>query len=183
MFHRLFYPQVPVVITAEFQGTIGAMPAIWCMPLSFKPPLVGVAVAPDHQTHRLIIEAKSFCVNWLDFSHAKQIGGLGDISGSDQVNKLSLVGLTAVKGTRTSQPLVKEAAAVLECRLLEKHRTGSHELVIGKVESAIASECFDNYWDFAKYDPPLYAGTVDGERKSWVFISTHGKTRRVPLKQ
>jgi flavin reductase (DIM6/NTAB) family NADH-FMN oxidoreductase RutF len=35
--HRLFYPQVPVAVTAEFEGRIGGMPAIWCMPLSFTP--------------------------------------------------------------------------------------------------------------------------------------------------
>jgi flavin reductase (DIM6/NTAB) family NADH-FMN oxidoreductase RutF len=48
--HRLFYPQVPVVVTVEHTRRIGAMPAIWCMPLSFNPPLIEVSVAPEHET-------------------------------------------------------------------------------------------------------------------------------------
>jgi len=182
-FHRLFYPQVPVVITAEFQATVGAMPAIWCIPLSFKPPLVGVAVAPDHETSRLIKGARSFCVNWLDFSHANQIGVLGDISGKGHANKLSIVGLTATKSPEGSCTVVQEASAVLECRLRESHRTGSHDFMVGEVERASAGESFTDYWDFTKYDPILYAGTADGERKTWVFMSTHGDTRRVALKR
>jgi len=48
------------------------MPAIWCMPLSFNPPLVGVAIAPEHETYRIIMDAGAFGTNWLAFSHARQ---------------------------------------------------------------------------------------------------------------
>jgi len=56
-FHRLFYPQVPVIITSQFEGRVGGMPAIWCVPLSFKPPLIGVAIAPEHETYKILIDA------------------------------------------------------------------------------------------------------------------------------
>ena len=180
-FHRLFYPQVPVVIAAEFEGTIGAMPAIWCMPLSFKPPLVGVAVAPEHETYRLISGARSFSVNWLEFPYANQIGDLGDVSGKELADKLSLVGHAVTRNTKTSSPVIKEASAVLECQLWERHKTGSHQLILGQVEHASASRSFGDYWDFSKYNPPLYAGTVGGEQRSWIFMSTHGETKQVPL--
>ena len=91
--HRMFYPQVPVVITTEFQGHIGGMPAIWCMPLSFNPPLVGVAIAPEHATYRMLIGAQAFGVNWLNFSFAKQVGDLGETSAEGVRDKLSAAGL------------------------------------------------------------------------------------------
>lgn len=180
--HRLFYPQVPVVVTAEFEDQVGGMPAIWCMPLSFNPVLVGVAIAPEHQTYKMIIGAQAFGINWVNFSEAERVGELGEASAAEYRDKLSAVGFITTKGEKTSQPLIQEASAVLECRLRERHRTGTHELLVGEVIAARANNDFDNYWDFSKYDPLLYAGTVDGKEKSWVFMSRRGETAKVPLK-
>jgi flavin reductase (DIM6/NTAB) family NADH-FMN oxidoreductase RutF len=180
--HRLFYPTVPVVVTVEFEGRVDGMPAIWCMPLSFNPPLVGVAVAPEHETYRMITGAQAFGLNWLNFSYAGQVGELGETSGKEYGNKLPTVGLTTVRGSRTSQPLIQEASAVLECRLREKHRTGTHELLVGEVVTTLADDNFDDYWDFSKYNPLLYAGTMNGKGKFWLFRSGRGETVRVPLK-
>jgi flavin reductase (DIM6/NTAB) family NADH-FMN oxidoreductase RutF len=180
--HRLFYPQVPVVITAEFEGRVGGMPAIWCMPLSFDPPLVGVAVGREHQTYKIIKGAQAFGVNWLDFSYAEQVGELGETSAKEHENKLSAVGLRTIRGPRTSQPLIQEASAYLECRICEKHRIGTHELLVGEVVTACANDNFNDYWNFSKYNPLLYAGTANSKGKSWIFKSSRGETVTVPLK-
>jgi len=180
--HRLFYPQVPVVITTEFQGHTGGMPAIWCMPLSFNPPLVGVAIAPEHATYEMLIGAQAFGVNWLNFSFAKQVGELGANSAKEVTDKLSAVGLRIVKGNLTGQPLIRDAEGALECRLHEQHRIGTHELVVGEVVAALATESFTEYWDFSKYNPILYAGTVSDGGKCWVFRSGIGEKAVVPLK-
>ncbi len=180
--HRLFYPQVPAVITAEFDGRIGGMPAIWCMPLSFNPPIVGVAIAPEHETWRIIANAQAFGVNWMNFSYAKQVGQLGETSARESQNKLSAVGFRTTRGPRTAQPLIQEASAFLECRLSERHMIGTHELLVGSVVTASANDHFEDYWDFSKYNPLLYAGTAEGKDKSWVFKSTRGETVTVPLK-
>ncbi len=180
--HRIFYPQVPVVVTVEFEGRIGGMTAIWCMPLSFNPPMIGVAIAPEHETYRMIMGAGAFGMNWLDFSYAEKVGEIGETSAKEYRNKLSAVGFTTIKGKKTSQPLIQEASAVLECKLRERHRTGTHELVVGEVAAASADDAFDDYWDFSRYNPLLYAGTVNGKGKSWLFKSGRGETARIPLK-
>ncbi len=180
--HRLFYPQVPVVITAEFEERVGGMPAIWCMPLSFNPPLVGVAVASEHETYKMIAGAQAFGLSWLNFSYAQQVAELGETSAKEYRNKLSAVGFTTTKGSKTSQPLIREASAVLECRLRENHRTGTHELLVGEVASASANDSFGDYWDFSKYNPLLYAGTVVRKGKAWTFKSLRAETVEVPLK-
>lgn len=180
--HRLFYPQVPVVISSEFDGRVGGMPAIWCMPLSFNPPLVGVAIAPEHETYRIITGARAFGINWLSFSHAGQVCELGETSAKAYTNKLSAAGFKTIKGKRTSQPLIQEASAALECRLNETHRTGTHELVVGEVVNAMANSDFVDYWNLSRYNPLLYAGTVNGKEKSWVFRSGRGKSVEVPLR-
>jgi flavin reductase (DIM6/NTAB) family NADH-FMN oxidoreductase RutF len=180
--HRLFYPQVPVVITTEFQGHIGGMPAIWCMPLSFNPPLVGVAIAPEHATYEMLIGAQAFGVNWLNFSFAKMVGELGEDSAKGVRDKPSAVGLRTEKGKLTGQPMIRDAEAVLECRLHERRRIGTHELIVGEVVAASAAESFSEYWDFSKYNPILYAGTVDNGGKCWVFRSGIREKVVVPFK-
>src|SRR5208282_2893350 len=140
--HRLFYPQVPVVVTVEFEGQIGGMPAIWCTPLSFDPPLIGVAVAPDHQTFKMLMGARTFGINWLDYSYAKELAQLGNTSAKGLTNKLTSAGLKTFKGKKTMQPLIEQSSANLECQLNQNYRVGTHELVVGEVLSASALSSF-----------------------------------------
>jgi flavin reductase (DIM6/NTAB) family NADH-FMN oxidoreductase RutF len=180
--HRLFYPQVTVVLTSQFKGRIGGMAAIWCTPLSFKPPLIGVAIAPGHETYRIINKAKAFAINFVDFHFAKQVAEMGEQSSKTLRNKLLTVGFDFRSGKATGQPLLRDAEATLECRLLNRHRTGTHELVIGEVVAAFANKSFRNYWDFSRYKPLLYAGTEDTNGKCWVFRSGSGQKTFVPSK-
>jgi flavin reductase (DIM6/NTAB) family NADH-FMN oxidoreductase RutF len=78
--------------------------------------------------------------------------------------------------------MIRDAEGVLECRLHERHRIGTHELIVGEVVAASATENFTEYWDFSKYKPILYAGTEDVGRKCWVFRSGIGEKTIVPLK-
>jgi flavin reductase (DIM6/NTAB) family NADH-FMN oxidoreductase RutF len=158
------------------------MPAIWCIPLSFNPPLVGVAIAPEHETYRIIMGARAFGINWLDFSHAGQVCELGETSAKSDTNKLSAAGFKTIKGKRTSQPLIQEASAALECRLNETHRTGAHELVVGEAVNAMANSEFVDYGNLSRYNPLLYVGTVNGKEKSWAFRSVRGESVEVPLR-
>lgn len=65
---------------------------------SFGPPLVGVAVAHEHETYKMILGVRAFGMNWLAFSYAEKIGKLGQISGSHFDNKLSEIGFTIIRG-------------------------------------------------------------------------------------
>ena len=179
--HRLFYPQVTVVLTSQFKGRVGGMAAIWCTPLSFKPPLIGVAIAPGHETYRIINRAKAFAINFVDFNFAKQVAEMGERSSKKLRNKLLAVGFKFRNGKATGQPLLQDAEATLECRLFNRHRTGTHALIVGRVVAAFAHESFRSYWDFSRYNPLLYAGTEDANGKCWVFRSGNGETVCVPL--
>jgi flavin reductase (DIM6/NTAB) family NADH-FMN oxidoreductase RutF len=130
----------------------------------------------------MIVGAQAFGVNWVQFPDAKKVGELGETSAKEYENKLSAVGFTTIKGEKTSQPLIQEASATLECRLREKHLTGTHQLVIAEVVAASATEDFSDYWDFTKYNPLLYAGTLNGKGKSWMFMSGRAEVARISLK-
>lgn len=139
-------------------------------------------MAPEHETYRIITGARAFGMNWVDFSYATQVAELGETSARALKNKLAAAGFTVTKGEKTSQPLIQEASAVLECQLTETHHTGSHEFLIGKVVAAFANAGFHDYWDFSKYNPLLYAGTVQGKGKNWVFKSIRGESVEVLLR-
>lgn len=153
------------------------------MPLSFNPPLIGIAVAPEHETYKMILKARAFGIIWVQYSQAEQVGNLGEISGREYPNKLSAVGFVAIKGSKTSQLLIKEASSALECRLRERSRTGTHTLIVGEVACDYATEAFTEYWNFSTCEPLLYAGTTSERVKSWIFMSCRGTLRNVPLKQ
>lgn len=170
-FHRLFYPSLTVIVVAEAGGVVGGMAAVTVVPVSFNPPMVGVSVSPGHQTHKLIAASRCFSVNWLDFKHASRVGYLGEVSGEPSGDKLKAAGLSAVRGRVTPTPIVKEAVAVLECRVATATRTGDHDWITAQVEAAYAAGGFQDYWSFKKYHPTLYVGKGLGSDKSGMFLT------------
>jgi hypothetical protein len=46
----------------------------------------------------------------------------------------------------------------------------------------MANSDFVDYWNFSRYNPLLYVGTVNGKERSWVFRSVLGKPVEVPLR-
>ena len=161
LIHRLFYPTVPVMVTSESKGMVGGMPANSCIPLSFDPPLVGISVAPRHHTHSLIKESKVFALNWVDRKHSSKVEELGKGSGRAATDKLADSGFTTTNGKAVPVPVLREAVAVVECRVRERYVTGDHNLLVAESLIAYASEDFADYWKFNTYWPILYAGTTE----------------------
>ncbi len=148
--HRLFYAQVPVVVTVKLKGRVGAMLAIWCTPLSLSPALVGIALAPEYETYKMIVEKLSFTINWLEYSYARQIPMLGEISGKEHEEKLASVVLTMTSESGTEQPSIQEASTCLDCRVLQEHQTGTHRLIIAEAVSAFCFKLLRRLLGFLK---------------------------------
>ena len=160
--HRLFYPQVPAVLAAMAGRRVSAMPVVSYTSVSDDPPMVAVSSLPSHYTCRLAVEAGSFSLCVLDRDHAGAIARLASVSGAKVEDKLSDAGLKYSKGEKLKVPVIRGAAAVLECSLAEKRKFGDHLLLVGRVRAARASGAFDGFWDFARYRPLLYTGWREG---------------------
>ncbi len=159
--YRLFYPQVPAVVSCEDRGLVYAMPVVSTLSISNNPPLIGVASSPSHRTHQAISSAGCFSLCWLDSSQVRSLEFLGASPPTGQ-DKLHTAGLRHSRGKALSVPLIDGSVASLECSLYGRHMLGDHELLIGKVQAAHASDDFMDYWQFKAYNPVLYAGTVEG---------------------
>lgn len=162
--HRLFYPIVPIILTIKSKNIISGLVVNSCMPLSFNPPLIGVSINKNSFTNELMQEIKYFALNWINKKHVKKLKFIGTKSGRLSNNKLKDSGFNNM--TRDEVEIIMESEAIIKCQIIRKHSVGDHDLFIGKVIKAYASQDFKNYWLFKRYEPILYNGlTEDKEVK------------------
>lgn len=162
LIHRLFYPQVPLVMAAQYRGRVSAMPVVSYASVSDSPPMVVVACNPEGFTCKLAQKAGSFSLSLLDRGLIDAFARLATVSGAAVKDKLADAGLAHVAGQKLKVPAIRDAAATLECRLVAKKRTGDHLLLVSKVEAAYSGGAFTDFWDYSAYKPLLYAGWRDG---------------------
>jgi flavin reductase (DIM6/NTAB) family NADH-FMN oxidoreductase RutF len=97
-----------------------------------QPVIVGIAMAKQRHSHKLIMEGGEFVVNLPPASLVEKVDRCGTMSGRD-VDKFAAVGLTAIPATRVRPPLIAECPVNLECRLLGVEEIGDHDLFRGEV--------------------------------------------------
>lgn len=159
--HRLFYPQVPVVVVAESGGVIGAAVCVSVMAVSSTPPMVAASLSTPSHTLELIRASNHFSLNWIDYSLKASLDILGFRSGRGTKNKLAMAGLRDAR-SELGVPYIAEAAAHVECVVDTIQAAGDHSIVLGRVLRAEAMDEFDEYWTFRSYRPILYLGSLDG---------------------
>jgi flavin reductase (DIM6/NTAB) family NADH-FMN oxidoreductase RutF len=164
--YRLLYPAVPAILSCNDRGLIYAMPVVSMVSLSNDPPLIGVSSSPEHSTHKAIVSVRCFSLSWVDASLFRSLEVLGTTPHGG-VDKLQSAGLKHTKGKVLDVPIVEGAAAALECTLYARQVLGDHELLVGKVQDARASEDFQGFWRFQTYNPVLYAGTQEGSFRTY----------------
>ena len=164
--YRLLYPAVPAIMSCNDRGLIYAMPVVSIISLSNSPPLIGVASSPQHSTHQAIASVRCFSLSWVDASLVRALEVLGTTPHS-AVDKLQSAGLKHARGRTLDVPIVEGSVASLECSLYTRQALGDHELLVGKVQDARASEDFQEYWRFQTYNPVLYAGIQEGSFRTY----------------
>jgi len=162
LIHRLFYPQVPAVLSTRHRGRTAAMPVVSYASVSDSPPLVAIACNPDAFTCKLALKSRAFSLSMVPYSELKAVERLAEVRGSSVKDKLAAVGLSHRKGGKLPVPVLERAEATLECKLSRTVKTGDHLLVIGQVVAAHATASFSDFWDFSRYSPILYTGWKGG---------------------
>jgi len=104
----------------------------WHTPISRKPPLYGISIAPKRFSHALIKKSKEFVINFIPYSLNKEAQFCGTHSGRS-TEKLCKTGLTLAPSKKLSTPLIKEGYAHLECNLVTSASYGDHTLFVGEV--------------------------------------------------
>jgi flavin reductase (DIM6/NTAB) family NADH-FMN oxidoreductase RutF len=132
-FHRLLHPYNTFLVTCcDEDGQPNIITIAWLIPLSIKPPLLGMAVRQTRYSYGLIRATGEFVVNVAPYEIAQAALFCGRRSGRD-VDKFAATGLTADKAQRVHPPVIQECVAHLECRLVDEVKTGDHQLLVAEV--------------------------------------------------
>lgn len=116
------------VVTSKQGSEINAMVASWVSQVSFSPPLVMVAIKRGRYSHGMIEEEAVFAINILG---QKQKQMVAIFKSNDQAEKKFMNIPHEVK--KTGVPIMNDALAYLDCKLISKVTPGDHTLFIGEV--------------------------------------------------
>ena len=103
-----------------------AFTAAWAMQVSFNPLLLALSIDPHHASYRLLKEGRAFSINVLKKGQLDLAKHFALPACSDKLAGQWTSG-------RIGLPLLREALAWFECRLVDEHPAGDHMLVLGSV--------------------------------------------------
>ncbi len=155
------YPKVAVIVTASAGGRDAAMTVAWHSSVSFKPLLYGIAIAPKRFTYQLITESREFGINFIPYGKASLAAAIGGTSGQ-QIDKFERFNLKKEKPLKLSAPILKDAYAAYECKLVDSKPYGDHIWVVGEIVAVhFLEEAFtkSEILDLDKIKPLLYLGS------------------------
>jgi len=177
------YPKVAAILTVNAGGKKNAMAAAWHSAISFKPPLYGVAVAPKRYTYNLIVESGEFGINFVPFEAAELIASVGG-SGGSELDKFRKFNISEEKPLKTKVPILRDAYAAYECKLVDNKTYGDHAWMVGEI---VAVHFIDDLFtakgtlDLSKLNPALYLGAelyITAKRESERFLDRETYGRR-----
>ncbi len=154
------YPRVAVIVTAHAGGRDNAMAVAWHTSISKNPPLYCIAVSPGHSTYKLIAQSKKFGVNFMPDTKAELVAAVGGSKGSE-VDKFRAFCIAKDNPAHTAVPILKDAYAAFECKLVDDRLYGDHRLLIGEIVVVhYLKEAFmeDGTLNLEKVSPVLYLG-------------------------
>ena len=148
LFQRL--TQGVYVVGVAHQEIRNAFTAAWVMQVSFDPLLLALSINPQHSSFGLLKQGGVFSVNVLKKGQLDLAAYYGRPAHADKLAS------TEWTTGRTGAPLLDEAMAWFECRVLTEYPAGDHLLALGQV---IDGKLLD-----AEAEPMTYrdTGAMDG---------------------
>ena len=125
------------IVTSRLGEIRAGLTATSVCSLTAEPPRLLACIHRDADAHGLILESRRFAVNVLTPSQqhlSEHFGGRDDSHGP------SRFAIGRWHAGRTGMPVLADAAAVFECRLVEVATASTHSIFIGEVEAATYAE-------------------------------------------
>jgi flavin reductase (DIM6/NTAB) family NADH-FMN oxidoreductase RutF len=142
---KIISPRLTVLVnTLDEKGELNSSPYSWIFPLSFNPPLIGIAIGGKNKLTYINSEKNGefvVCVVSSKFGQ-EAVNCEEKHQAGDKLWKTQ--GLKTERSKKVRVPRIKESRAILECkvsRVLEYG--GSHIVLVGEVIFAEAEESLD----------------------------------------
>jgi flavin reductase (DIM6/NTAB) family NADH-FMN oxidoreductase RutF len=120
------------VVTTRLGDKVNGMTAAWVSQVSFNPLLVMVSIAPSRYSHNLIKESGVFALNVLAEDQTELAKRFGYKSGR-KIDKFAGLDYLAA---RSGSPVLPQAYAYLDLKLVHTYVAGDHTLFVGEVTEA-----------------------------------------------
>ena len=135
---RKYPEQVVLVITRNKEGKINLMAVGWICIVSDEPPMFLLGIDDPAYTLELIRENREFTIAYPSKAMAKEVLFAGTNHGHN-IDKGKITGLAFESGKATGVPILADAVANFECRLVTEYRPGNCPLVVGEVLSSFVN--------------------------------------------
>lgn len=179
---------IALVTTLGEDGTPNAAPMSFFNVFSQDPPLVilGIQAKPDNtekETIRNIRRTGDFTVNMCDLSMAQQMVDCG-IAFPDEVDEISLTGLTHAPSRKIGPARVAESPASMECRTAQIIDYPRRAIVLGEVvQMHVQDGCLDAAGRYVR--PDVYQPIARLHADNYIvadqqFVLTATKNLRIP---
>jgi len=120
------------IVTTRTKEAINGMTASWVSQVSLNPLLLMASIASPRYTHDLIMESRVFAINVLTRDQVDLGKRFGYKSGR-KVDKFAGLEYFAAK---TGSPILPQAYAYFDLRLMDTFPAGDHTLFVGEVLDA-----------------------------------------------
>ena len=163
------YPAGATIVTSHSQGKDNAMAVAWHTAISREPPIYCVSISPERFSHGLIVESGEYVVNFMPYEKGVLVASVAGCSGRD-LDKFPALEIAARPGSQVKAPVLEDAIAAYECRVIERYPLGDHDLFVGEIvavhleESAFTDE---GRLDLEKARPFVYLGADRYATVAW----------------
>lgn len=126
-------PAGVVVISARAEGGFRGLTASSLVSVSVEPPMVVVGLEREAATRVAVVEGRAFNVNVLTRAQefiADRFAGRAPAIDPGWEGVPHRLGANGI-------PLINDCAAWLQCRLVDVHPVGDHDVCVGEVEQAV----------------------------------------------
>ena len=141
---NMLYP-VPAVLVGcrDEEGRDNLMTAAWAGTICSDPVMVSVSIRKERFSHAIIENTGEFTISLTTTGLARAADFWGVRSGRD-TDKFREMKLTPLESSKIRAPGVAESPVVLECRVKEILRLGSHDMFIAEVVNVSVDERYLN---------------------------------------
>lgn len=138
--HALLNPGSVVLVSAGDAEQTGVFAVTWNMPVRKEPAMVAIESSQNHHTYKIIRKTGEFALNIPEAKMVEQVLCCGQVSGKTGVDKFERFSLTKESAEIIKAPLVGDAFANIECKVVQVVDMGTSALLIGQVVSARVDE-------------------------------------------
>lgn len=132
-------PVPAVMVSCGTEEKPNIITVAWTGIVNSEPPMTYVSVRKQRHSHDLIAKTGEFVINMTTEELTFATDYCGVRSGRD-VDKFKEQNLTPVKGEKVDCPVIKESPVNLECKVVEVHEYGSHDMFVAEIVNVQVDE-------------------------------------------